>query len=236
VSGLAWCIGALVASYAAVATAQIIAPSATRAAGATIAVGFILFALVGGGNAITGMNTNNYPVWYSVVFFGIVIVGAVYGALTDLKISNPKPPASTIPNVLRWILVLPVSIVALCALSFGFSFLKIAYPALTQISGVEGRFFTGVAFIALATAIAPSGRRVIVSILGGFWLFGGLAWLAGGILRPLIVPQLEKLEHGYTFEFRDAAWIQTIESLAWIAAALIPMIATFRSKNIAAKQ
>jgi hypothetical protein len=232
VSGLVGFISFGAAGYAAVITAELVAPNAKRAMGVVLALNLALLSAFVIGNALTAGSErqSTTPIWYTVALLIVLVIGAVFGILSD-AIPADEHVALRVPTITRWVLFIPIAAAASLAIIIGLVYLGISYPSVQGIIDIETRFLSAIIFISLATAIAPAGRRIVVSILSAPWLIGGFFSTLSALFRPLITPWIEHLTHRQV-GFYTPAWIQAIQGLAWLTAALIPLLVIFRSKTV----
>jgi hypothetical protein len=163
------------------------------------------------------------------------VTGAVAGTFAN-DIKKAEPTTIGLPAPLHWALFIPIAIVGYLGVIITATYILVTFPAfqrvldIERVLDVEQRFLTGVVFISLAAAIAPAGRKIIVSILGGLWLISAICYAIAGIFRPAVLNVVEHLTNR-ELGFYSEPWIQALQGVAWIAAAAIPLIVTFRSKK-----
>jgi hypothetical protein len=225
-SGLVWLCAAGASGYMCSYSALYTAPKAQRATASTIALGAALGSAYFVGHAIREPASVILPLWYVVIIAVIFTIAAIIGAASPYDENDPLPQLF-VPAVLRWILFLPCATIgALCiAMVLELAMLTFA-PQLAEIAGIELRLLFGVIFIGIATAIAPIGRRIVVSVISLPWLLSGIALFVGGLFPHAVAGLLGRLGHK-SFTFYADPFTQLLEALGMLGACSIPMIATF---------
>jgi hypothetical protein len=226
VSGIVTLFACAIAGYAAVSAAKLIAPNVKVGAGLAVASMVFLGAFYSCANGLTGQFTGEQPIWYTILLLVAMVIGALSGIAVDggTEVAFPSAP----PAPARWVLFLPLAIVAALP-ALGLAIItELQFPRLFGIMDVEVRFLTGIAIISVATAVAPAGKRVVASLLGGLWgLVGGIMFF-GAIARPLITAWVAR--SGNVMHYYLPAWQQAAEGLAWLLAAAIPICITYATK------
>jgi hypothetical protein len=227
VSGLVWLFAAGFAGYAAVLTAQVVAPSAKRAAGVSITTVVLLFVAFTCISIADGeFHGKDYPTWYVIILECVMLVGAVSALTADL--SDGVKLESQWPAIVRWIAFIPSAIVGWAIVAIGLS-LAVAIPlhgVVPPFIDVVLRFVSGLVFIAIATAVVLAGRRVVVSVIGAVWAIPGVLLFLGSLLRPWLIPWLEHVTHRELYTPVPAG-LQALQAFSFIAAAAIPLFFTF---------
>jgi hypothetical protein len=229
VSGLAGVFGTAVSAGYAVASAAYVAPAFKRYAAVAVACYFCLLAMYYIAIELThAIPAGDHPVWLQVVAnvaFGMGSIIGVFAALDMADEPTQWPPQ--LPAVLRWLLFLPCALAARA--------LVVIIPLLL-FHGSENydpvdlwiRFMEALVFVSLATAIAPRGRKVVVSVLSALWIVSGGLYMVGGIFRPLLLAFFALHVHR-DVEFLAPAWLESLQGAAWLSGGLIPALATFHA-------
>jgi len=226
VSGLVTLFATGIAGYVAVSAAKFIAPNAKNEAGIAVASMVLLGVFYTGANGLSGQFTGELPVWYAILTLVALLVGALSGLAVNGGAEVPFPISP--PTPARWVLFLPLAFAAaLPGLALSLITL-LQFPRLSGIMDVEVRFLTGIAAISVATAVAPAGKRIVVSLLGGLWGVAGSFMFFGALARPLITAWVAR--SGNVMHYYLPAWQQAAEGLAWLIAAAIPICSTYVSK------
>jgi hypothetical protein len=227
-SGIVWLFAAGTSGYACTYSTLYIAPGAQRATAATIALGAVLGSVYVIGHAIREPASITLPLWYVSIIAIVFAIAALIGACSPYDESDLLPQ-SPLPTALRWILFLPCAIVGAFCIAFALEFAMQTFaPGLADLAGVEIRLLFGAIFIGIATAIAPAGRRIVVSVISLPWLVTGSGYFITGLFRPVVTSWFHRIgDPGIAFY--DTPFVQCLQGLALLGACIIPIAAAFTS-------
>jgi hypothetical protein len=167
---------------------------------------------------------SEFPKWYMVVVDVVFAIGLLTGVFVpeDAEVRTRIAP----PPLVRWIIFLPASIAAAACAGFALVFARIQFTQYAGIIDAETFYIPALVLISLAIAIAPSGKRLVASLVSCLWVSGGFLFAMGAVLRPILVPWLESTSHREV-GFMLPQWSQFLQGFGWFAAGCIPLVVTF---------
>lgn len=211
---------------------RIVAPNFNRQAGGVLAVVVLGYACY---SALVLIETASaVPQWYAVIMPIAAAAGAVYACFARLPVATAfagNPAFAWMPNLLRAVAFLPIAAFLAVAACFVFGTLL----ALLRIDADPIRLaVTPIAvavFVAAATAVAPSRKRIVAAVLGALTAVAVVALFSSTLHRTLVVQASSSLaaQQANGAAFHVSIGYQLISLAAALIAVAIVVSAAFEN-------
>jgi uncharacterized membrane protein len=229
-SGLVSLGAAAIAAYWMSYVAKHTAPTEKTAVAVSVVIMVAIFCACLIALELRGDFKSGTPLWFDVTYVVAAVGGAIAGAVAPAKPERVRPSRPSIPELARWLALLPCAAVASVGSILITSIAGVLLRLPPEIVRAENGFLMIAVFLSVAGMIAPRGSRWVMLVLATIPLTFALAYFSAGIMRPIVLAIIEHIRPGSLFGFYEPPWQQSIEGVAMLFGVVIPLGASFAKR------